>query len=346
MSDKNFAKDRTYFQFNREAFNLVAGIKFAVAVLVAMLLTRFTDFDFLLILITAFLAWLTDVPGTAKNRVLGMIAFAIAAVVMVWLAGSVFPNVLWFTAAMFAVAFAFTLPMAISQRGYMVGWSTILWFFSIAPMTAGGDLASMSWDVLIGVGIVVLITLLWPSSIGPYGGVKGDPPPESGGVDDYGYVIVYALTVATVTAVGIYIGMTWFTVGTVWIANGAFFVLGPSTKASWVHGIERAVAVVVGVIVGLLLTQFIESALVVAAIWAIFAFLSLASLNASYSVSIASYTAGMTMTWGVQFGLMNARERVLAEALAIGLGMGATLILYWWSNRRQVATSVEAELST
>ena len=123
MSDKNAPKDRRYFQFNREAFNLVAGIKFAVAVLVAMLFTRFTDFDFLLILITAFLAWLTDVPGTTMNRALGMIAFAIAAVAMVWLAGSVFPNVLYFTAAMFAVAFVFTLPMAVNQRGYMVGWS-------------------------------------------------------------------------------------------------------------------------------------------------------------------------------------------------------------------------------
>jgi hypothetical protein len=345
MSENVAEKRNRLFQFNWATFNLMAGLKFAVATLVTMLLTRFTEFDFLFILIAAFLAWLTDVPGTTKNRVLGMIAFAIAAIAMLWLAGAVFANALWFTAAMFVVAFIFTLPMAVSQRGYMVGWSTILWFFSIAPLTATGDLSSISWDVLIGVSLVVLITLLWPSSIGPYGSVKGDPPAESGGVDDYGYVVVYALTVGIVTAIGIYIGMNWFTVGTVWVANGAFFVLGPSTKTSWIHGVERAVAVVVGVFLGLLLTQLVSSPFVATIIWATFALLSLAALNASYSVSIASYTAGMTMTWGVQFGLMNARERILTEALAISLGLAATLILHWWANRRQVVNHVQAELT-
>ena len=52
------------------------------------------------------------------------------------------------------------------------------------------------------------------------------------------------------------------------------------------------------------------------------------------------------MTWGLQLGLMNARERILAEALAISLGLAATLILHWWSNRRQVVNHVGAELAT
>ena len=192
---------KNFFQFNWSAFNWVAGIKFAVGVLVMVLLTTFTEFDFIIILIAAFLAWLTDVPGTTRNRVGGMVIFALASVCTLWLAAIVFSNVLWFAAAMFVVAFAFTLPMAISQRGYMVGWSTILWFFSIAPMTISGEVASITWDVLIGVGIVVAITLLWPRGIGPYGQAQSPDSADGGGVDDRAFVLVYSLTVAVVLAV-------------------------------------------------------------------------------------------------------------------------------------------------
>jgi hypothetical protein len=132
MSESSTKEQSRYFQFNWSAFNVVAGIKFALVTLVMMLLTQFTDFDFLIILIAALLAWFTDVPGSTKNRVSGMIVFAVAGIAMIWLAEAVYDDALLFTATMFVVAFVFTLPMALSQRGYMVGWSTILLFFSIA----------------------------------------------------------------------------------------------------------------------------------------------------------------------------------------------------------------------
>jgi uncharacterized membrane protein YccC len=205
------------------------------------------------------------------------------------------------------------------------------------------------WDLLIGVGIVVAITLLWPAGIGPYGRAQAPESVDGGGVEDRPFVLVYALTVAMVMAVAIFIGLQLFTVGAVWVVNGAFFVLGPSTQQSWVHGIERAVVVVVGVILGLLLVQFIDSKLVLTALWAVFAFLALAALNAGYAVSIGSYTAGMTMTWAIQ-GLdvarLNSGERIFAEALAIGLAIGATAFLQWWSEHRRVETFVKAELAT
>ena len=56
----------------------------------------------------------------------------------------------------------------------------------------------------------------------------------------------------------------------------------------------------------------------------------------------------MTMTWAVQgldVGQLNSGERILAEALAIGLAILATAFLQWWVNRRQVETHVEAELA-
>ena len=105
---------------------------------------------------------------------------------------------------------------------------------------------------------------------------------------------------------------------------------------------------VLGVILGLLLVRFIDSSLVLTALWTIFAFVALASLNAGYAVSIGSYTAGMTMTWAIQgldIGSLNSSERILAEALAIGLAIGATAFLQWWSQHRKIESFVEAEIT-
>lgn len=121
MNENSTEMKNKFFQFNWEAFHWVAGIKFAVGVLVMVLLTTFTEFNFLIIFIASFLAWLTDVPGTTKNRAVGMVIFSVVGVAMLWLASVVFSSVFWFTIAMFGVAFVFTLPMALSQRGYMVG---------------------------------------------------------------------------------------------------------------------------------------------------------------------------------------------------------------------------------
>jgi len=341
-------RDSLFFQVDWSAFNYVAGIKFAVGMLAVAILTRFTEFTFIVISIASLMAWLTDVPGTIRNRVLGMVGFALAAIGTLWLASIVHNNLIWFTLAMFVVTFIFTLPMALSLRGYMVGWVTILWFFSIAPMTTTGDIASMTWDVLIGVGIVVAITLIWPSGIGPYGHAQAPDSPDGGGIDDRAFVLVYALTVALVMAFAIFVGLQLFTVGAVWIVNGAFMVLGPSTRQSWIHAVERATVVIVGVLAGLLLIRLIDSVVILTVIWAVSAFLAIAALNAGYPVAIGSYTAGMTMTWAVQgldVGSLNASERIYAEALAIGLAIAATVFLNWWSSRRNVNPFAETEAS-
>ncbi|UCG24744.1 MAG: hypothetical protein JSW55_01735 [Chloroflexota bacterium] len=82
-------------------------------------------------------------------------------------------------------------------------------------MTTNGDLFSFSWDILIGVAAVVLITLLRPAGIGPYGQAKTDDAKDAGGVEDHTFVVVYSLTVAIVLAAAIFISLQLLTVGAV-----------------------------------------------------------------------------------------------------------------------------------
>jgi hypothetical protein len=94
MSDSSSESQNRYFQFDWSAFNTVAGLKYTVAILITVLLTAFTDFSFINIMITAFLAWLTEVPGTTKYRVGGMAVFAVIGAAMIWLATAVRPRLL------------------------------------------------------------------------------------------------------------------------------------------------------------------------------------------------------------------------------------------------------------
>ena len=349
MSQDNPIGERTLFRFDRDAFNTIAGAKFAVGVVVAIGLTTFTGLDLLIVLVSALLAWLTDMPGTLRHRVTGMAAFGAFGVGMIVLGATVIGDPLWFALAMFGVALVLTLPLAISGRGYQVGWATILFFFSIAPMTTTMATTELAIDHLIGVGIVMALTLLWPRGVGPFGRADAPDATEPDGIDDQVFVVVYALTVAVVMAFAIYVGASLLAVGSVWVANGAFFILGPSTRQSRVHGVERFLAVIAGGALGLLLVGLIDSTMVLTALWAGFGFIALASLNAGYFVMVWAYTSGMTMTWAVQglrVGSLNLTERIIGEALAFMAAIAAVSFLQWWSDHREVATTVSATLAS
>ena len=221
---------------------------------------------------------------------------------------------------------------------------------SISAFT-GPDAAvqtELTIDLLIGALIVIATTALWPTGMGPWG--RSDASTlEPGGVDDTGFVLVYAATFAIVLGIALYLGMQIFTAGAIWVANGAFMILGPSTNQSFVHAIERAAAAVVGTVIGLTAVGLISSDVVLIVLWGLFAFVALGSLNAGYFVMVGAYTAGMTMTWAVQgqdVSTLNSTNRVLAEGIALVIVLIAVAFLKWWAKHRRVTGHVEAELAS
>ena len=64
---------------------------------------------------------------------------------------------------------------------------------------------------------------------------------------------------------------------------------------------------------------------------------------------VASYTAGMTMTWAVQgedVTVLNSTERILAEGVALVIALAAVWFLQWWGSRRRVDQHVEAAIAS
>ncbi len=161
----------SFFRFDTAAFNPIAGLKFTAAIVVAAIVSAVANLDLLVVFIAALLAWLTDVPGPTRNRLVGMAVFGTIGVGLIWLAAAVAESDVWFPLVLAAVTFVLTLPLAISPRGYQVGWSAILLFFSIAAFTGTESAVQteLSIDLLVGVAVVLAVTAISPHGIGPYG---------------------------------------------------------------------------------------------------------------------------------------------------------------------------------
>lgn len=336
------------FPFNKDGFNPIAGLKLFIFALVMGAITVFTDLNLVTVIIGALLAWLTDIPGTTKNRVVGMILYSVIAAALVYLATVILTDVIWFTVAMFIVAFACTLPMAISSRGFMVGWAALITFIQANNMTGSGEPSSTMINIIVGTGIVVLLTLVWPKGTGPWGSSGDNPPPESGGAEDRTFVLVYALTVATALAIATYLGNIWFTFGVQMIATSTFMVLGPTTQQNWVSAVGRAVAVIAGIVIAFLLVSTIESLEILTFVWAIFPAIAIATLGVSYALAIGAYTTQMMMVIVLLGGnyaayALDSNNRIVGEAIGIGIAIVAALFLQWWTKRREVHSFANAE---
>lgn len=336
------------FPFNPAGFNSSAGIKLFVFALVAGAITVFTEYNLVVVIIGAMLAWLTDIPGITRNRVIGMIVYGVAGAVGIWLATVVITDVLWFAVAMFLVEFLFTLPMAFSSRGFMVGWATIITFIQAGNMTGSGEPSSTVINLLIGVTITIVFTVLFPKAIGPWGSSGDNPPPEGGGNDDRTFVLVYALTLGIVLSIAAYIGLTQWAFGVQMVATSTFMVLGPTTQQNWVSAVGRAVAVVGGIILAFLLVTLIDSQPVLTIVWALFPAIAVSTLGVSYALAIGAYTTQMMMVIVLLGGdyeayALDSNNRIVAEAVGILLAIGAALFLQWWVKRREVESFANPE---
>ena len=333
---------RRLFPWEPSGFNPVAGTVLFVFALVLGGITIFGDLNLVVVIIGALLAWMTSIPGTLGNRVGGMAIYGVLGALGIVLANQIDDQVV-FALVMFGVGFAFTLPMSISSRGYMVGWAVIITFIQAVNMTGSEEPWEAALKLACGAGITIVLTVLMPRATGPWGSSGDDPPPESGGNGDHAFVGVYAATVGVVLAISAYVGIEWFAFGVQMAATSAFMVLGPTTKQDWVTAVGRAAGVVAGILLSFALVNAIDSLDTLTIVWAVFPGIAVATLGVSYALAIGAYTTQMMMTIVLLGGdydafALDSNNRIVAEIIGIGLAVAASLFLQWWSQQREVTS--------
>ena len=337
------------FQFNWSGFSWVSGLQYAIGIVIVWAAMDGLGFPWFIGGVAALLAWLTDSPNPIGRRVGGMAVFAAIGIALTFLSDALgtalWPNVL----AMFGVAFILTMPMVKGSHPYMVGWSSILWFLYAPLFLQSESRGDVIASLLFGAGVVIALALLgWG-----LGRVRGqtsvvasqatNPPPS------IRFATGYALTVAFVMAVAIFIG--WQTIETdpTLVANGAFFVIGPSSRQTWVKGLERIIATFAGIAVGFWLFSGAESEIAVVLLAAIASALCLGMANVNYGAFVFFFVTFMSLGWGLlglDRGYFAASERFRAELVAVVLAGVAVAALQWWAEHTKEKNHAEARLST
>jgi len=337
-----------FFHLNWNAFDGAASTKYAVGVVAIYFLGGWLNFPWFTAGVCALLAWLTDVPGSRKDRVLGIVAFGVLGVLLTLLFHYVGGSLLTQLIAVFVVTCAGTMLIIRGARAYMVGWSAIYWFLLVTLFSdpeAGPSMVVAS--MVAGTAVVIVLTLL--------GGLLSDrstkapaaPATDSEGPDK-GFVVGYSLTLATAMAVGLLIGSVLLETDPTLVANAAFMVIGMNSRQTWVAGLERAVGAILGIIVGFYLFQYATGDVVVFALGAGLSFLCMALMNVNPAAFIFFFLIYMSHGWvsqGLEQANIIANERIVAELVGVVLAGFAVSCLVWWAGRRSVAEHVAARQS-
>ena len=348
MGEETSAGPVGIFRFNWQAFDVAAGTKYVIGVVTIYILGGWLNFPWFTAGICALLAWLTDVPGQRIDRVLGIVAFGVAASLLTLLYHALGGDVVLQTIAVFGVTFAGTMLMLRGVRAYMVGWSSIYWFLLVplfSDLQAGPSQTILS--LIVGTAVVVTLTLL--------GGLFGKSVEESPAADapqdtgvDLGFVTGFSMTLAIAMAVGLWIGGLFFETDPTLVANAAFMVIGMSSRQTWIAGIERAAGAILGIIVGFYLFQFATDEYVLFALGVGLSFLCMALMNVNPAAFIFFFLIYISHSWvsqGLERASLIANERILAELIGVVLAGLAVSCLVWWARKRQITKGVDAQQS-
>jgi len=230
-------------RLNWQAFNLAAGIKVSLGLVVIMVLTHLTGEPWLASALAAMFAWLANTPGPLVNRIGGMLAFTAGAIAYTLLTAKIglelWPNVI----AIAVVGFLGTLALTRGVRAFMVGWSLICWAIYGPFLVATTGVGNCLLAILAGSGIVILLNVIGELIPG-----KEIPAPETAEVTEesvsspgFDYILAYAITVAMVLSLTTYYGWVELKTDPTLMVGGAFFVIGFDAIKTWAAGIGRVI---------------------------------------------------------------------------------------------------------
>ena len=335
---------RDFFRLELGKLNAVGGFGYAVSFMLVWSLQPVLGPALFIGGLCTLILWLCDLPGPTRSRVAAMLSLGLGAVVVTLLAVAV-GNGLWPNLALlFVLSFVATIVLVHGARAYIIGWALIIWATVVPLLLAGFDLTT----ILVGTLAAMVATLL---VVFPLGALTerwlgSSSPGQSSEVTaaearpPYASAAPYALTVAIVVVVTVYIGWRVPSTDPTWVANAALMVIGPSARQLGYKGVQRAAGTILGVGAGIWLVQLVPGGVALVATTFVVAFMCIALMNVNYVFLTFFWTLYMTLEWGYHdVSVATAGlDRILAEGSGIVIAVVAVYILEAirrrWSARR------------
>ena len=321
-------------RFNWRAFDPAAGIKVGVGLVVMIVLTSATGETWLATGFAAMLAWLTNVPGSLKHRIGGMLAFGVGAIAMTLVSGLMGLDLWLNVLAIAVVGLLGTYALSWGTRAYMVGWVVICWAIYGPLLVESTSVENCVLAILAGTGVVVVLNLV-PALFGTADATTTQATSTEPKKD---FVIAFSVTVALVLGLTTYLGWTLLKSDPTLVTGGAFFIIGFDMRTTWVAGFARVIAILTGALLGLAIASLLGPGLLLDAIAIAAAGLSFAAMAIHPGAWMFFFMIFAAIGWhgleGDRFEL-TVWERLSGESVGVLIAMAALAYLQWQRNRRQ-----------
>ncbi|MGI9240599.1 MAG: FUSC family protein [Verrucomicrobiales bacterium] len=332
---------RELLQFNWRAIDHAATVKISIGLIVMLVLTKLTGQPWLATALAAMFAWLANTPGPLKNRIGGMAAFALIALILTlvfdWIGLALWPNVV----AIAIVALAGTAALLAGIRAFMVGWSSICWAIYGPFLVATTSVNNCLLAVLAGTGIIIGLNIIgeWLGGrkASPPSDENEEPPSTRAAIPGIGDVIAYALTVAAVLAFTTYWGWGVLEMDPTLMVGGAFFVIGFDLRKTWVSGIARILGLISGVALGLLFAKLLGPGLPLDIIMILACGLSFGAVAVHPGAWMFFFMIFVAAGWpGLDPATSDQamKERFFGETVGVVIAIAGLGFLHWWQTRR------------
>jgi len=320
-------------KFNWQAFNFVSGTKFATGVVVLLVTQNLTGESWMTTGLIALFAWLANIPGPLKDRIGGMVGFALGAIICTLLVSLVGTELVPGIIALSVVGLLGTAAALWGARAGMVGWAVVMYMIYAPSFVAGIGLEHSLLAILIGVGVLFLLNVV-DYVINPDTDSELKSAGDAGA--DSGYIAAYSLIIAIAFAVGTWMGQSMKTDPTM-IAATAFFVIGFDARKTFIGGIARLIGIALGLFLGTALLMQIGPGLFLSIILVLVCFLCFAASGVHPSLLMFFLTLFTAAGWqGMQPDVLDLtiKEKMLGETIGVVIAFISLALLQMWDKRR------------
>ena len=322
-------------RFNWQAFNPTSGTKVAIGFVVMIALTKLTGESWMAAGLAVLLAWITNVPGSLKNRVLGMLGFAAGAVAITLISGliglALWPNIILVS----VVGLLGTLLLARGTRAYLVGKVLIIWAIFGPFLVDGTGTLSSVLAILVGTGVLIVLEAV--AALPPLKGTATATAAESSAEHGMDFIVSYSITIALVLALTTYLGRALLETDATILVGAAFFVIGFEVHKTWVRGFARVIGGLAGASLGILISNLLGPGLLldVIAIAAIFLCFATTSIHpGSFIFFLMLFTAIGWVGFESDELVYTFLQRLTGGTIGVLIAMVAVVLLQMVQNRR------------
>ncbi len=325
------------FKFDWSRFDAKLGLIFTAGVLVVSLLAGRFEFSIMAAGISALLAWITvilvpDLPQ--RQHILGLLAYLIVGIPLVWLAEYVAPFEWGRPISMAAVTFAGYMVLMRGVHPFMVGWC-LAYLYLLVPLFFGD---AGSGPVVIGhvVGVVLVIFLnllkpVWKRAVrksendrAPVTRAEEELPPT-------GFVVRFAATVSAAIFAGMVGGMRLLPVDPIAISNATINMISPTLQQTWVGAVERVSLGSLGLLSGFCFGWFFPEPWVGTVVTLVFSFLAVGMLRVNFALLAGLLFFMTAYPWGAlrsDLGHQLGNAKLIGEFLGVVIAVIAIAVLH------------------